>query len=159
MNIIINRTEQTQSAIAGTLHISGQYICDTAENRLTALPAGQYQIVRHYCHQYNRFMPLVSHPDHPSFCHPELVSGSVNCSHCSPQKTEDEEVSLNTIMPCYCPMLKPGNGVHHREDGSIILGTQVIPGCLSHPLQAFDPLAERIRKAIKRNKGITLIIQ
>ena len=62
-------------------------------------------------------------------------------------------------MPCYCPMLKPGNGLHHREDGSIILGTQVIPGCLSHPLQAFEPLAERIRKAIKRNKVITLIIQ
>ena len=159
MTIIINRTEQTRTAIAGSLHINGQYICDTAENRQTALPAGKYRIIRHYCHQYQRFMPLVSHPDHPSFCHPELVSGSVNCSHCEPQKTEDKEVTLNTLMPCYCPMLKPGNGVHHREDGSILLGTQVIPGCLSHPLHAFDPLAERIRKAIKRNNVITLIIQ
>ena len=149
MKIIINRNEQTKAAIAGSLHINGQYICDTAENRLTALPAGKYRIIRHYCHQYNRFMPLVQ----------RLEFNEERCSHCPPQKTEDEEVSLNTIMPCYCPMLKPGNGVHHREDGSIILGTQVIPGCLSHPLQAFEPLAERIRKAIKRNKAITLIIQ
>ena len=62
-------------------------------------------------------------------------------------------------MPCHCPMIKPGNGVHHRDDGSIILGTQIIPGCLSHPLQAFDPLAERIRKAIARGKEIKLVIQ
>ena len=145
MKIIINRTEQTRTAIAGSLYINGQYICDTAENRQTALPAGKYRIIRHYCHQYNRFMPIIG--TRPS------------CSHCEPQKTEDKEVSLNTLMPCYCPMLKPGNGVHHREDGSILLGTQVIPGCLSHPLHAFDPLAERIRKAIKRNNVITLIIQ
>ena len=145
MNIIITRTEQTQSSIAGTLHIDGQYICDTAENRLKTLPAGKYRIVRHYCHQYQRFMPI--------------IGARPSCGYCQPQKTEDKEVSLNTVMPCHCPMIKPGNGVHHRDDGSIILGTQIIPGCLSHPLQAFDPLAERIRKAIKRNNVITLIIQ
>ena len=166
MNIIINRTEQTQSAIAGTLHISGQYICDTAENRLTALPAGQYQIVRHYCHQYQRFMPMIltAISDEPRAMSQEKLTAhcsllTARCEGCSPQKTEEEEVSLNTIMPCYCPMLKPGNGVHHREDGSILLGTQIVPGCLSHPLHAFEPLAERIRKAIKRNKVITLVIQ
>ena len=169
MNIIIQRKEQTKSAIAGTLHIDGQYICDTAENRHTALPAGTYQIVRHFCKQYNRFMPLIRHPEFSSGSVKELVSGSKNhqwdcslltarCEGCSPQKTEDKEVSLNTILPCYCPMLKPGNGVHHRNDGSILLGTQIIPGCLSHPLHAFEPLADRIRKAIKRNKVITLVI-
>ena len=150
-------TLNSKPSLEGSLYINGQYLCDTAENRLTALPAGQYRIVRHYCHQYNRYMPIIIKS------HPELVSGSekhqFNCSQCSPQKTEDKEVSLNTVMPCHCPMLKPGNGVHHREDGSIILGTQLIPGCLIHPLQAFEPLAERIRKAIKRNKVITLIIQ
>ena len=148
MKIIINRNEQTKAAIAGSLCINGQYICDTAENRQTALPAGKYRIIRHYCHQYNRFMPLVQ----------RLEFNEERCSHCPPQKTEDEEVSLNTIMPCHCPMLKPGNGVHHREDGSIILGTQIIPGCLSHPLQAFEPLTERIRKAITRGKKIILTI-
>lgn len=169
MNIIIQRKEQTKSAIAGTLHIDGQYICDTAENRHTALPAGTYQIVRHFCKQYNRFMPLIRHPELVSGPVKELVSGPVkelvsgskkhqwDCSHCKPQITE-EEVSLNTIMPCHCPMLKPGNGIHHREDGSILLGTEIVPGCLSHPLQAFSPLAERIRKAVKRNKVINLVI-
>ena len=167
MKIIINRNEQTKAAIAGSLYINGQYICDTAENRQTALPAGQYRIIRHYCHQYNRFMPLVQRLEfnEERLSIKEFRStlnfqrSTFNCSHCPPQKTEDKEVSLNTLMPCHCPMLKPGNGVHHREDGSIILGTQVIPGCLSHPLQAFEPLAERIRKAIKRNKVITLVIQ
>ena len=144
MNIIIQRKEQTKSAIAGTLHIDGQHICDTAENRLTALPTGQYHIVRHFCKQYNRFMPL--------------IGSKPVCSQCKPQITE-EEVNLNTILPCYCPMLKPGNGIHHRNDGSILLGTQIIPGYLSHPLHAFEPLAERIRKAVKRNKAITLKIQ
>ena len=142
MQIIINRKELRKSAIAGSLYIDGQYICDTAENAQTALPSGKYRIVRHFCKQLKRQMPL-------------LVSGSVNCSHCHPL----EEVSLNTVMPKYCPMLKPGNGVYGRNDGSILLGTQIVPGCLSNPIQAFAPLAERIRKAIKRNKVITLVIQ
>ena len=137
-------TPNPKTSISSSLYVQGQYLCDTAENRHTALPAGKYRIIRHYCHQYNRFIPIIG--TRPS------------CGHCEPLKTEDKEVSINTIMPCYCPMLKPGNGVHHREDGSIILGTQLIPGCLIHPLQAFEPLAERIRKAIKRNKVITLNI-
>ena len=146
MKLIINRKEQTKSAIAGTLHIDGQYICDTAENRHTSLPAGTYQIVRHFCKLYNRFMPLIRHP--------ELVSGSEHCSLCE----QIEETSINTVLPCYCPMLKPGNGIHNRNDGSILLGTEIVPGCLSHPLQAFSPLAERIRKTVKRNKVINLVI-
>ena len=148
MKIEIKRTEARAEAISGTLTINGQFICHTVENRLTALPAGQYRIIRHYCKQYNRFMPLVGHP--------ELVSGSKTCEQC--QQLEEEEVSLNTTLPCYCPMLKPGNGVQGRTDGSILLGTLIVPGCLKHPLAAFDQLAERIRKAIARNTTITLTI-
>ena len=148
MKIEIKRTEARAEAISGTLTINGQFICHTVENRLTALPAGQYRIIRHYCKQYNRFMPLVGHP--------ELVSGSKTCEQC--QQLEEEEVSLNTTLPSYCPMLKPGNGVQGRTDGSILLGTLIVPGCLKHPLAAFDPLAERIRKAIARNTTITLTI-
>ena len=155
MKIEIKRTEVRAEAISGTLTINGQYICDTAENRLTALPAGQYRIIRHYCKQYNRFMPLVGHPEQTN-SHPELVSGSKTCEQC--QQLEEEEVSLNTTLPSYCPMLKPGNGVQGRTDGSILLGTLIVPGCLKHPLAAFDPLAERIRKALSRNKEITLTI-
>ena len=154
MKLIIKRKEKTKTAIAGTLTIDGQYICDTAENRLTALSEGEYRIVRHYCKQYHRFMPLVM--GYKLIPHNSELR--THCAHCNPQITE-EEVSLNTVMPCPCPMLTPGNGVHHRKDGSILLGTEIVPGCLSHPLQAFNPLAERIRKAIKRNKVITLVIQ
>ena len=163
MQIIINRKELRKSAIAGSLYIDGQYICDTAENAQTALPSGKYRIVRHYCHQYNRFMPLVQRLEfnEERLSIKEFRStlnfqrSTFNCSHCHPL----EEVSLNTVMPKYCPMLKPGNGVYGRNDGSILLGTQIVPGCLSNPIQAFAPLAERIRKAIKRNKVITLVIQ
>ncbi|MBR2069941.1 MAG: hypothetical protein IJ981_00790 [Clostridia bacterium] len=141
MNINLKRLNQTGDAIDGTLHINDQQLCDTVENAHTALPEGQYTIVRHFCKQYNRYMPVIGEP-----C----------CAQC-PQ-LQDEDMSLNTTMPCVCPMLKPGNGVHHRTDGSIILGTHIIPGCLSHPNDAFTPLAERIRKAVKRNTVITLII-
>ena len=141
---------------SGSLYISGTYICDTEENPRTALPEGTYRIVRHHCKQYNRYMPIV-------ICHPEQNEGSedinLRCTHCQLSLEEEEEVTLNTVMPCICPMLKPGNGVHHREDGSILLGTRIVPGCLSHPLDAFNPLSERIRKATSRGKEITLIIQ
>ena len=181
MNIIIQRKEQTKSAIAGTLHIDGQYICDTAENRHTALPAGTYQIVRHFCKQYNRFMPLIRHPELVSGPVKELVSGSVKelvsgpvkelvsgsknhqwdcslltarCEGCSPQKTEDKEVSLNTIMPCYCPMLKPGNGVHHREDGSIILELHIAVDAGVNITAICSSIIHQIRYQVERTTGV-----
>ena len=145
MVILIERTNRTGDAIGGNLHINGQYICNTVENVHTILPTGRYLIVRHYCKQYERFMPLVDAKKH---------NLSDKCSHC--EKFED--VSLNKVMPCHCPMLKPGNGVHHREDGSIILGTRIVSGCLSHPLVAFTPLTERVRKAVKRGTEIVLVV-
>ncbi len=145
MEILIERTNVTGDAIDGTLCIDGQYVCDVVENVHVALPAGRYLIVRHYCKQYERFMPLVEVDSH---------SLPDKCSCC--EKLED--VNLNKVMPCICPMLKPGNGVHHRKDGSIILGTRIIPGCLIHPLDVFAPLAERVRKAIKRGAEITLVL-
>jgi hypothetical protein len=151
MELTIKRTETRADALSGTLYIKDQYICDTEENIHTALPAGKYRIVRHHCKQYHRFMPLIA-----SY-HPESQEPRTDCDHC--QQLEEEEISLNTVLPCHCPMLKPGNGVHHRKDGSIILGIRIVTGCLTHPLQAFTPLAERIRKAIKREQVIRLVIQ
>ena len=148
MKIEIKRTKQTRKAVTGTLHIDGQYICDTAENQLTALPAGEYRIVRHYCKHYERFMPLVVKPS------ARTVKQSATCMRCVALK----QAGINTILPSVCPMLKPGNGVHNRHDGSIILGAVLVPGCLKHPLDTFYPLAERIRKAIKRKTVISLKI-
>lgn len=165
MTIVINRTKQTKDAIDGTLHIDGQYICDTVENSQIALPTGQYRIIRHYCKQYKRFMPLVHQLELNEERFTKKESRSSLSTH-SPQLTTRcslctllEEPNLNSVVSCHCPMLKPGNGVHHRTDGSIILGTLIVPGCLSHPLQAFDPLAERIRKAVTRGKELTLTIK
>ena len=180
MNIVITRTRGTIDAIDGTLFIDGEYVCDTAENRQTALPAGDYRVVRHYCKQYKRFMPIITamsdeqravsdelfereegrgkreeFPD--GFTTPKryTLNYTPRCTLCE-QLTE---VSLNTLMPCHCPMLKPGNGVCNRTDGSIILGTHICPGCLKQPQQAFEPLVERIRKISKRKTGITLRIK
>ena len=147
--VCIRRNDSAGDAIMGTLQFDGQCICDTIENRLTALPAGDYRILRHYCKQYARFMPVVVKAEAGA-----LVQQETQCAQCELR----EDVSLNTIMPCVCPMLKPGNGVHNRRDGSIILGTALVPGCLKHPLDAFSPLAERIRKAIKRKTVIYLKI-
>ena len=127
---------------SGSLYISGTYICDTEENPRTTLPAGEYKITRHYCKQYGRFMPVIGEP---------------HCENC--QQLPEEAVTLNSSMPQVCPMLKPGNGVPLREDGSIILGTRIVPSCLKHTLQAFLPLAERIRKAIARGHEVRLIVR
>ena len=148
MKIEILRTEKTGEAITGMLHIDGQYICHTVENRIHLLAAGQYRIVRHYCKHYERYMPLVVKPSIG------LAKTEVRCMRCP----SGAEAGLNTALPRVCPMLKPGNGVHKREDGSIILGELIVPGCLKRPMQTFAPLAERIRKSVKRKTVITLPI-
>ena len=56
-------------------------------------------------------------------------------------------------------MLKPGNGVYNRTDGSIIVGEYIAPGCLKHPKTAFDNLYDRIRKNIERGNKVTLTIE
>lgn len=145
----ILRSNSLHDATIGTLYINGQEICDTAENSTTALPAGKYRIVRHFCKQHDRYMPIVIKGESGA-----LLQLESRCSQC----VSHEDVSLNTVMPCICPMLKPGNGVHKRHDGSIILGTVISAGCLKHPLEAFNSLTERIRKAVKRNTVINLTI-
>ena len=210
MKIELKRYPETHSlnhlinSVSGSLYVSGIRLCHTEEHPGTALPAGEYRIVRHYCKQYARFMPIII-PNSPNHQHTNSpnhqitnspnhqitnspnhqitnslnhqitnslnhqITNSLNhqltnslnhqltnssCEGCE----QLELVSNNTSMPKQCPMLKPGNGVYHRADGSIILGTRIVPGCLSHPLQAFMPLAERIRKALSRGTVVTLKI-
>ena len=68
-------------------------------------------------------------------------------------------VCNNTTLPCYCPQIKPGNGVHNRLDGSILVGCYNCLGSLIHPKDAFDSLYERIRKSISRGNQVSLIIK
>ncbi len=66
--------------------------------------------------------------------------------------------SLNFVLPCYCPMIKPGNGIHSRLDGSILVGKYNCLNSLIHPRDAFDPLYERIRKSLSRGNQVTLTV-
>jgi len=139
MIITLNRLNKHQDCIDGQLCIEGLKICDTAENAHAAIPAGTYTLSLVKCKQYARKMPLLT---------------SANCSGCKRLSL----VSNNTVLPCCCPMLKPGNGVHNRLDGSIIVGERVVPGCLIHPKAAFDSLYDRIRKSIQRGGQVELIV-
>lgn len=145
MKISIKRIRKYPETIDGQLYIDGHYICDTAENANSAIKASQYQISIHKCHQYARKMPVVH-------IHKDIAPNCVRC-------TELECVNGNTKMPLKCPMLCPGNGVHHRTDGSILVGTYLAPGCLTHPRDAFSNIYDRIRKNIERGRDVTLTIQ
>lgn len=142
MNILIIRYKKHTGAIDGHLLIDGAYVCDTAEKASSALMAGTYPLNVVKCKQYSRKMPVLA------------AQHSLKCSKCKSL----ECVSINTTMPQRCPMIKPGNGVHNRTDASIILGTMLVHGCLTHPRQAFDDFYERIRKSIARGHELSVTI-
>lgn len=59
MNIILKRYHQRDYAIAGTLSIAEQKICDTAENAQSCIPTGTHRVVIHTCKHYRRKMPVI----------------------------------------------------------------------------------------------------
>ena len=166
MNITITRNPVRYEYIHGRLTIDGKFVCHTLENTNSRVPAGEYSITLVNCKQYARKMPLLKAAikrEESQAClnYPEReqarpqVNPNAPCSQCSKLSF----VSNNTTLPCYCPMLKPGNGVHNRLDGSIIVGNFNIRGSLIHPKDIFDALYERIRKSVSRgNKAILSII-
>ena len=131
MHILITRHRYKPATIDGQLSIDGIRICDCAENAHTALPPGTYSITIVHCRQYARKMPLITPISNQS------------------------SVINNRI----CPMLKPGNGVYNRKDGSILVGEYLVPGCLKHSRFTFDNLYDRIRKNLQRGKEVTLTIR
>ena len=131
MHILITRHRYEPATIDGQLSIDGIRICDCAENAHTALPPGIYSITIVHCRQYARKMPLIT-----------PISNQTS-------------VINNRI----CPMLKPGNGVYNRKDGSILVGEYLVPGCLKHSRFTFDNLYDRIRKNLQRGKEVTLTIR
>lgn len=147
MEIVLQRCRHSGKAIDGCLVIDGVRFCDTAEHSDTALSEGSYRIERIFCRQYGRYMPLVRPTDGES--HP------APCGTCP----KLEFVCNNTTMPLVCPMLKPGNGIWNRADGSIIVGKHIVPGCLSHPNEPFNLLSERLRKLTARKSAMTLKIE
>lgn len=143
MHIEIIRTKSNAEAIDGVLKIGGNYVCDISENAATALAEGTYEVILERCKQYNRKMPIVK----------ELFD-TTKCERCN--KLCD--VNNNTHMPQVCHMIKPGNGVYSRNDGSIIIGERIYDGCLIKPKGHFDLLCERLRKALSRDTKISLTV-
>ena len=131
MHILITRHRYKPATIDGQLSIDGIRICDCAENAHAALPPGPYSITIVHCRQYARKMPLITPISNQS----SVINNRV------------------------CPMLKPGNGVYHRKDGSILVGEYLVPGCLKHSRFNFDNLYDRIRKNLQRGKEVTLTIR
>ena len=145
MNITITRKSRKAEALDGILSIDGEKLCDTAEHSATALPEGTYRIVRHKCKQYGRFVPFI-------------VTDALSkppCESCKKLKF----VSCNSTMPCICHQIKMDNGIYNRADGSIIVGTHIVPGCLMRSKEPFENLCERIRKLSFRGSEITLTIK
>jgi hypothetical protein len=140
MIIKITRTLTRGEYTHGRLSIDGNHICDTLENALSCVPSGEYTITLLKCKQYSRKM-LCLNPNAPCIQCPKL-----------------RFVCMNSTLPCYCPQIKPGNGIHNRLDGSIIVGRYNCLGSIIHPKSAFDNLYERLRKSISRGHQVKLTI-
>lgn len=156
MDIELRRTKIYKTSIDGAIYIDNAFVCHTEENVMTSLPPGEYSIVRHHCKQYGRFMPIIETLSNSPLKGENLIA---RCERCISSPFKGERGGHNTRMPHVCPMLKPGNGVHKREDGSIILGTRIVSGCLSHPQTAFDNFYNRIRKKLERGRKVVLRIK
>ena len=133
----------------GHVSIDGQRICDTLENSFSCLAAGSYAVELVKCKQYARKMICIQQSTM------SLIVSDEGCNSCTKQKL----VFPNTLLPRQCPMIKPGNGIHGRHDGSILVGTRSCLGCIIHPKPAFDSLYERIRKNLERRREVTLVIE
>ena len=144
MNILLNRIRTKGEFTEGYLSIDGVQICSTLENSNAQAPAGDYPITLIKCKQHARKMPCLN-PNPP-------------CTQCK-KSLNSNPSSLNHTLPCWCPMIKPGNGVHNRLDGSIIIGVYNCLGSIIHPKASFDALYERIRKSISRGNIVTLTIR
>ena len=146
MNITLQRISVKGEITEGHLRIDGFTICDTLENTYSCLAPGDYRVHIIKCRQYARKMPILI-PNSSS-----LIPNS--CSSC-PRK---HYVNHNTVMPCFCPMIKPGNGIHSRHDGSILVGHRRCQGLLIHPREVFATLYDRLRMTIQRGNEVTLKI-
>lgn len=156
MNLTLRRMLVRGEVTEGQLSVEGMPFCQTLENSLTCLPAGRYPLNLGKCRQYARKMITVETDYTPPLCTAEAAPESQHprCWHCR----RKELVSLNTRLPRYCPMLKPGNGIIGRKDGSILLGTRTALGLLVHPRASFDLLYERLRKNLERGHEAVLVI-
>lgn len=160
MTIEIKRFYQKDEVLDGILKIGDEVICETSENVETAVPDGEYPLTLMHCRQYDRLMLVIGSggPDRP-YCHSDLleVIGEHEykdvLTRCDLCKVRTGGAGANTVLPQMCPMLKMGNGVIGRKDGSICIGKhprdefgRVLHGVLLHSTETLDRLVERIRR-------------
>lgn len=141
LNLVLVRDRTHGEYTHGSLSIDGNKICSTLENANALVPAGEYPIHLIKCKQYARKMPCLI-PSPP-------------CDRCKKLPF----VCTNSALPCWCPQIKPGNGVHDRLDGSILVGKYNCLNSLIHPKTTFDQLYERIRKSVSRGNQVILTIK
>lgn len=162
MNLILERKHINQESTDGLLrNEDGTKICSTAEHTATSLPPGTYPVLIHRCKHYRRKMPLImvdglefmAEGENPITHTPYTINQK--CETCP----KLSYVGNNSTLPCYCPMIKIGNGIHNRTDGSIIIGERITWGCMKHPVEHFNRLIDRLDKAQNRGESITLTIK
>lgn len=142
MEIILHRTKVDENITEGYISIKNKPICDTVENTLYCIARGKYRIELEDCRQYK------------DIC---IVTSSLfrNCTNCMRHRIG----SLHANLPCYCPMIKRGNGAYNRTDGSIIVGKQYLKGVVLESQKAYKHLFSRIRRAIHRDEEVTLVVE
>ena len=155
MNITLQRISVKGEITEGHLRIDGFTICDTLENTFSCLAPSDYRVHIIKCSQYGRKMPILAPVINNQSSAINNQSSVISiCSSC-PRK---HYVNHNTVMPCFCPMIKPGNGIHSRHDGSILIGHRQCQGLLIHPRKVFASLYARLRMTIQRGNEVTLKI-
>ena len=168
LNLVVTRLFTKGEYVHGRLTIDGNFVCHTLENTNSRIPAGEYPITLVKCKHHSRKMPVLKaaikrEESQAGLSFPEReqarpqVNSNCPCDRC-PRSLNPNPSSLNLTLPCYCPMIKPGNGVHNRLDGSILVGKFNTWGAIIHPKDAFDPLYERIRKSLSRGNQVTLTV-
>ena len=151
MKLELIRTYRNGEILDGELRVNKHFLGDTSENGLYAVEPGTYFVARVYCRQYCQYMPVILTDSHATGC-PD--KGLPHCKECP----AIAETFLNTVLPTYCPQIKMGNGIHNRRDGSIIIGTRIVPGAIKLSAVPFENLMERLRKLSSRKSIITLNI-
>lgn len=159
MTIEIKRFYQKDEVLDGIMKIGDEVICETSENVETAVKDGEYPLTLMHCRQYDRTMPVIGEEPLEVVGHHEYKDVLTRCDLC---KVRTGGAGANTVLPQMCPMLKMGNGVIGRKDGSICVGKhprdefgRVLHGVLLHSTETLDRLVERIGKV----ESVTLKVE
>ena len=151
MKLELTRTYRKGEILDGELRVNGLLLCDTSENSYYAIEPGTYTVMRINCKQYCQYMPVIMIKGNSSGREGNKLACCADC-------TAIGETFLNTALPTYCPQIKMGNGIHNRRDGSIIIGTRIVPGAIKLSAAPFEKLMERMRKLSSRNRETTLTV-